>query len=78
VPLIAPIILGVLAGTPLAVWLTAHVGWLYGGLTLISAVSFLLAWRLMNQKSSSSFSFVTEIRKCLKPINTFVQNRFSR
>ena len=78
VPLIAPVILGVLAGTPLAVWLTAHVGWLYGGLTLVSAVSFLLAWRVMNQKSSSRFSLVTEIRKCLKPINTLVQNRISR
>jgi hypothetical protein len=53
VPLIVPIILGLLAGTPLAVWLTTHSGWLYGGLTLISAVSFFLAWRLMLQKTGA-------------------------
>jgi hypothetical protein len=54
VPLIVPIILGLLAGTPLAVWLTAHSGWLYGGLTLISAVSFFLAWRLTLQKTGAN------------------------
>jgi hypothetical protein len=82
VPLIAPIILGLLAGTPLAFWFTSHMGWMYGGLTLISAISFLLLWRYAFQKSSlvrgSRFSLIAEIQKCLKPLNKLVQNRNSR
>ena len=82
VPLIAPIILGLLSGTPLALWFTSHMGWMYGGLTLISAISFLLVWRYAFQKSSlvrrSRFSLIAEIQKCLKPINSFVSKRISR
>ena len=82
VPLIAPIILGLLAGTPLALWFTSHMGWMYGGLTLISAIGFLLLWRYAFQKSSlvrrSRFSLMTEIQKCLKPINSFVSKKLSR
>jgi hypothetical protein len=82
VPLIAPIIVGLLTGTPLAIWFASHMAWLYGGLTLVSAVSFLLAWRYANQKSNlvrrSRFALMTEIQKCLKPINSFLSNRPSR
>ncbi len=82
VPLIAPIILGVLAGTPLAIWFASHMAWLYAGLTLVSAVSFFLAWRYATQKSSlvrrSRFSLMTEIQKRLRPINKLVQFRNSR
>jgi hypothetical protein len=52
VPLIVPIVLGLLAGTPLALWLTQNVGWLYGGLTLVSFVSLLLGLRWMRQRLS--------------------------
>lgn len=44
-PLYVPLLLVLLAGTPAAVWLSANVGWVYGLLTLISIISFVLAWR---------------------------------
>ena len=52
-PLIVPIILALLAGTPAAVWLTQHLGWVYGGLTLVSAVSLGLGLHWMRQQSPS-------------------------
>jgi hypothetical protein len=44
-PLIVPIGLGLLAGTPVAAWLGANLGWVYGGLTLISVLSLILGLR---------------------------------
>ena len=44
-PLYVPLLLMLLAGTPAAVWLSANVGWVYGILTLVSIISFVLAWR---------------------------------
>jgi hypothetical protein len=44
-PLIVPVLLSLLAGTPLAVWLGANIGWVYGGLTLLSVVSLVMALR---------------------------------
>lgn len=52
-PIIVPIGLALLAGTPFAVWASAHLGWVYGGLTLLSVVSLLLGIRWMNQKSNT-------------------------
>lgn len=55
-PLIVPVVLSLIAGTPLAVLLSQYIGWVYGGLTLFSVVSFALAWRWMkfNQSVLSS------------------------
>ena len=50
-PLIVPVILSLLAGTPVALWLSQNIGWVYGGLTLISAVSFVLALRWMSKNT---------------------------
>lgn len=44
-PLIVPVILSLLAGTPMAALLGQYIGWVYGGLTLFSVVSFVLAYR---------------------------------
>jgi len=55
-PLIVPLGLALLAGTPVAVWLSANVGWVYGGLTLISIASFVLAYRWMGNKAQSKNS----------------------
>lgn len=44
-PLIVPVILSLLAGSPLALWLGANIGWVYGGLTLMSIVSLIMALR---------------------------------
>jgi hypothetical protein len=52
-PLIVPLGLALLAGTPVAIWASAHLGWVYGGLTLLSIVSFVLGLRWMKQKSES-------------------------
>jgi hypothetical protein len=52
-PLIVPLGLAVLAGTPLAVWLSAHLGWVYGGLTLLSAASLVLGLRWLGQKTAA-------------------------
>jgi hypothetical protein len=50
-PLIVPLGLALLAGTPVAVWASTNLGWVYGGLTLLSVVSFVLAFRWMGQKA---------------------------
>jgi len=51
-PLIVPLGLALLAGTPAAAWLTHYVGWIYGGLTLVSVISGVLGWRWMRHKAS--------------------------
>jgi len=50
-PIIVPIVIALLAGTPIAIWLAAHTGLVYGALTLLSIVSLVLAIRWMRQKS---------------------------
>ena len=44
-PLYVPLLLVLLAGTPAAVWLSANVGWVYGILTIVSIIAFVLALR---------------------------------
>jgi hypothetical protein len=51
-PLFVPLILGLLAGTPAAVWLGQNLGWVYGVLTVISVVSFILAFRWMGKNDN--------------------------
>ena len=53
-PLIVPLGLALLAGTPIAVWASAHLGWVYGGLTLLSVVSLVLGLRWMEQRSETN------------------------
>lgn len=55
-PLIVPLGLALLAGTPVAVWASAHLGWIYGGLTLLSIASLVLGLRWMGQQSDSKLS----------------------
>ena len=43
-----------LAGTPIAVWASANLGWVYGGLTLVSIGSFVLAYRWMGHANASA------------------------
>lgn len=51
-PLIVPLALALLAGTPAAVWLSAHLGWVYGGLTVVSVISLILGVRWLKQKTT--------------------------
>ncbi|MEO8610140.1 MAG: hypothetical protein ABI690_19755 [Chloroflexota bacterium] len=48
-PLIVPAALALLAGTPVAVWMGQNLGWVYGGLTLLSGIGFVLALRWMGK-----------------------------
>ena len=52
-PIIVPIVLALLAGTPVAVWLSAYVGWVYGGLTLLSVISLVLGFRKKKKKNEA-------------------------
>jgi predicted MFS family arabinose efflux permease len=49
-PLIVPLVLALLAGTPIAVWLSHDSGWAYGALTLISIASLVLSLSWMWRK----------------------------
>lgn len=55
-PLIVPVVLALLAGTPAAVWLGQNLGWVYGGLTLLSVVSFVMAFRWMGKNGRRAVS----------------------
>ncbi|HSK87423.1 MAG TPA: hypothetical protein VK880_03660 [Anaerolineales bacterium] len=55
-PLIVPLGLALLAGTPIAVWLSANLGWVYGGSTLLSIISLVLGFRWIGKKSNSRHS----------------------
>ena len=69
-PLIVPLGLAFIAGTPVAAWLTHYIGWIYGGLTLVSIISLVLGWRWLRQKTSPQQSPSTK-----KPVpeNRWVQ-----
>ena len=60
-PILVPIGLALLAGTPIAVWATAYIGWVYGGLTLLSVVSLVLGLRWKNQKNNTKLEPKTKI-----------------
>ena len=55
-PIVIPIVIALLAGTPVAVWMSANLGWVYGGLTVLSIISLVLGVRWMSQKSNSRHS----------------------
>ena len=52
-PLIVSVLLALLAGTPAAAWITAHLGWVYGGLTLVSIASLVIALRWFGRRKAS-------------------------
>ena len=43
-PIVLPLVLALLAGTPAVVWLTQHVGWVYGILTGVFLISLALGF----------------------------------
>jgi hypothetical protein len=50
-PLIAPVILGLVAGTPLAALLTFSSGWLVGGFALLLVVAGTVGWYLYKKST---------------------------
>ncbi|SRR6266567_2028580 len=53
-PLLVPFGLTLLAGTPLALWTTQYLGWIYGMLTVICVCSLVFAFRSLGQRPSRS------------------------
>jgi hypothetical protein len=58
-PLIVPVLISLAAGSPFALWLGANLGWVYGGLTLVSLLSFVLALRWMNKRKPKKNKLVS-------------------
>jgi membrane protein implicated in regulation of membrane protease activity len=52
-PLIVPVLFTLLAGTPAALWMSQNLGWVYGALTAVSLISFVLALRWLNRRKTS-------------------------
>jgi len=48
-PLSLPLALALLAGTPVAVWISTHTGWIIGGMTLVFLLGLALGYAWMNQ-----------------------------
>jgi hypothetical protein len=67
-PLIVPLILGLLAGTPAALWMGQNLGWIFGILTAISIVSLVLALRWMGKRNASDTARQTTIRPSDIPV----------
>lgn len=44
-PLLVPLALTLIAGTPVALWLTSMLGWIYGALTLVCLLSLFFVFR---------------------------------
>lgn len=53
-PLIVPVLLTLLAGTPVALWMSQNLGWVYGVLTVVSILSFVLALRWLGQRKPTT------------------------
>lgn len=55
-PLLVPLALTLLAGTPIAAFLTRYVGWVYALLTLVSLITLFLGvrhlWPLLSARSA--------------------------
>ena len=48
-PITLPLVLAFLVGTPAAVWIAQHVGWVYGGMTLIFLLTLGLGFLWLNR-----------------------------
>lgn len=72
-PLIVPLGIALLAGTPFALWLSAHLGWVYGGLTIVSAISLVLGLRWMGQKKETKQAVNTEQQGIALPVQKINQ-----
>ena len=51
-PFLVPVGMSLLVGTPAAAWLAYHLGLVYGGLSLVSIVSFIFAIRWIQAPKS--------------------------
>ena len=70
VPLIVPLILALLLGTPIAVWLSDHTGWVYGGLPLIFLIGLVLGLRFVRRDKLAKY---TPLVLLSKPISKLLE-----
>jgi hypothetical protein len=68
-PLLVPLALALLAGTPVAVWMSANLGWVYGVLTMISIATFILAFRWMRSKKTEVLSIERSEETWTNPVH---------
>lgn len=57
-PFVVPFLLLLFAGTPVAFWMNHNLGWVYGGLTILSIISFALAFRWLRTQPKSQSQLV--------------------
>jgi hypothetical protein len=62
-PIIVPIAIALLAGTPIAGFLSLYIGWVYGALTLVSIVSLVLAIRWWAKQTTTKPVIKTAVMK---------------
>jgi hypothetical protein len=66
-PIIVPIVIALLAGTPIAGFLSLYIGWVYGILTLVSIVSLVLAIRWWAKQTTAKPVTKTALMKEARP-----------
>ena len=54
-PIVLPIVLVLLAGTPTALWITNHIGWVYGGIAFIFVLSLGLGFLWLHQPDTTNY-----------------------
>jgi len=52
-PVTLPIVLVLLAGTPTALWITNHTGWIYGGMAFLFILTLALGFNWLSQPAAS-------------------------
>lgn len=64
-PIVLPIVLVILAGTPTALWITKHTGWIYGGTAIIFMLTLALGINWLSQPPVSECA-----PRSISPANT--------
>jgi len=67
-PLIVPVLIALLGGTPIAAWMGRNLGMVYGGLTVLSVISLLLALRWMKKDHPQQMQPDMRKQNFLQPI----------
>jgi hypothetical protein len=68
-PIWLPLVLALLAGTPLAVLLSAYIGWVYAGLTVLFVVGAFFGWRMLRHGPAMR-TLSTAARDCVSACST--------
>ena len=60
-PFVVPLLLMLLAGTPMAFWINQNLGWVYSGLTVVSIISFALAFQWSRKQPANHTALLRPI-----------------